>query len=165
VNITKLKFSKWWLAVLWKFTDKEISEIKINSVPNNTKDLCKNTKTIIRLRLGDYRGIFTSTSSRRIFPDNHLAFGELIIVKYSVTSTKRLAAILKIFVLLYSSAGEYNSLIRQISSNIEAVRHPFLGRRRVEEGRRRAGFLGRRKGGGGAEEWGGGGVRWWSVVE
>jgi mRNA-degrading endonuclease RelE of RelBE toxin-antitoxin system len=57
-------------------TDKEISEIKINSVPKNTKDLCKNTKTIIRLRLGDYRGIFTSTSSRRIFPDNHLAFGE-----------------------------------------------------------------------------------------
>jgi mRNA-degrading endonuclease RelE of RelBE toxin-antitoxin system len=67
VNITELKFSKWRLAVLWKFTDKEISEIKINSVPNNTKDLCKNTKTIIRLRLGDYRGIF---------PDNHLAFGE-----------------------------------------------------------------------------------------
>jgi hypothetical protein len=24
-------------------TDKEISEIKINSVPENTKDLCKNT--------------------------------------------------------------------------------------------------------------------------
>ena len=43
-------------------TDKEISEI--NSVPKNTKDLCKNTKTIIRLRLGDYRGIFTSTWSR-----------------------------------------------------------------------------------------------------
>jgi mRNA-degrading endonuclease RelE of RelBE toxin-antitoxin system len=55
-------------------TDKEISEIKINSVPKNTKtDLCKNTKTIIRLRLGDYRGIFTSTSSRRIFPNNHRA--------------------------------------------------------------------------------------------
>jgi mRNA-degrading endonuclease RelE of RelBE toxin-antitoxin system len=54
-------------------TDKEISKIKINSVPKN---LCKNIKTIIRLRLGDYRGIFTSTSSRRIFPDNHLAFGE-----------------------------------------------------------------------------------------
>jgi hypothetical protein len=44
-------------------TDKEISEIKINSVsvPKNTKDLCKNTKTIIRLSLGDYRGIFPST--------------------------------------------------------------------------------------------------------
>jgi hypothetical protein len=41
-------------------TDKEISEIKINSVPKNTEDLCKNTKTIIRLRL----------------PNNHLAFGE-----------------------------------------------------------------------------------------
>jgi mRNA-degrading endonuclease RelE of RelBE toxin-antitoxin system len=57
-------------------TDKEISEIKINAVPKNTKGLRKNTKTIIRLRLGDYRGIFTSTSSRRIFPDNHLTFGE-----------------------------------------------------------------------------------------
>jgi hypothetical protein len=41
-------------------TDKEISKIKINSVPKNTKGLCKNTKTIIRLRLDDYRGIFTS---------------------------------------------------------------------------------------------------------
>jgi hypothetical protein len=57
-------------------TDKEISEIKVNSVPKNTKDFCKNTKTIIRLSLGDYRGIFTSTPSRRIFSDNHLAFGE-----------------------------------------------------------------------------------------
>ena len=47
-----------------KVTDKEISELKINSVPKNTKDLCKNTQTIIRLRLGDYQGIFTSTSSR-----------------------------------------------------------------------------------------------------
>jgi mRNA-degrading endonuclease RelE of RelBE toxin-antitoxin system len=56
--------------------DKEISEIKMNSDQKNTKKLGKNTKTIIRLRLGDYRGIFTSTSSRRIFPDNHLAFGE-----------------------------------------------------------------------------------------
>jgi mRNA-degrading endonuclease RelE of RelBE toxin-antitoxin system len=56
--------------------DKEISEINMNSDHKNTKNLCKNTKTIIRLRLGDYRGIFTSTSSRRIFPDNHLAFGE-----------------------------------------------------------------------------------------
>jgi hypothetical protein len=43
-------------------TDEQISEIKINSVPKNTKDLCKNTQTNIRLRLGDYRGIFTSTS-------------------------------------------------------------------------------------------------------
>jgi hypothetical protein len=32
----------------------------------------------------------------------------------SITSTKRLAAILKISVLLYSPVGEYNSLIRQI---------------------------------------------------
>jgi mRNA-degrading endonuclease RelE of RelBE toxin-antitoxin system len=57
-------------------SDKEISEIKMNSDQKTQKNLCKNTKTIIRLRLGDYRGIFTSTSSRRIFPDNHLAFGE-----------------------------------------------------------------------------------------
>jgi hypothetical protein len=35
--------------------------------------LCKNTKTIIRLRIGDYGGIFTSTW---LFPDNHLGFGE-----------------------------------------------------------------------------------------
>jgi hypothetical protein len=53
--------------------DNEICEIKINSVPKNTKDLCKNTKTIIRLSLADYRVIFTSTSSRWIFPNNHLA--------------------------------------------------------------------------------------------
>jgi hypothetical protein len=57
-------------------TDKEISEIKINSIPKNTKNLCKNTKTIIRRRRGDYQGIFTSTSSWRIFPDNHHAFGK-----------------------------------------------------------------------------------------
>jgi hypothetical protein len=50
-------------------SDKEISEIKMNSDQKNTKKH-KNTKTIIRLRLGDCRGIFTSTSSRRIFPDN-----------------------------------------------------------------------------------------------
>ena len=36
------------------------------------------------------------------------------LISLSVTSTKRLAAILKISVLLYSSVGEYNSLIRQI---------------------------------------------------
>jgi hypothetical protein len=35
----------------------ELCEIKINSVPKTTKDLCKNTKTIIRLRFGDYREI------------------------------------------------------------------------------------------------------------
>ena len=56
-------------------SDKEINEIKMNSDQKNKKNLCNNTKTIIRLRFGDYRGIFTSTSSRRIFPDNHLAFG------------------------------------------------------------------------------------------
>jgi hypothetical protein len=57
-------------------SDKEISEIKMNSDQKNRKKLVQNTKTIIRLRLGNYLGIFTSTSSRRIFPDNHLAFGE-----------------------------------------------------------------------------------------
>ena len=41
-------------------SDKEISEIKINSVLTNTKGLCKNTKTIVRLRFSYYRGIFTS---------------------------------------------------------------------------------------------------------
>jgi hypothetical protein len=57
-------------------TGKEIREIKIKSVLQNAKDLCKNTKTIIRLmRLGDYRGIFTSTSSRRIF-NNYSITGE-----------------------------------------------------------------------------------------
>ena len=39
-------------------SDKEIGKIKINSVLKNTKGLCKNTKTIVRL--SDYRGIFTS---------------------------------------------------------------------------------------------------------
>ena len=48
-----------------EITDIEISEIKIDSVPENTKDLSKNIKTIIRLRLGDYRGIFTSTNIPR----------------------------------------------------------------------------------------------------
>jgi hypothetical protein len=41
--------------------DKEISEIKINSVPKNTTHLCKNTKTIIRL--GEYSPIITSPSA------------------------------------------------------------------------------------------------------
>ena len=38
------------------YSDKEISEIKINSVLTNTKGLCKNTKTIVRLRviIGEY---------------------------------------------------------------------------------------------------------------
>ena len=50
-----------------EITDKEISEIKINSVPKNTKDLRKNTKTIIRirlrLRLGEYSPMITSPSA------------------------------------------------------------------------------------------------------
>jgi hypothetical protein len=45
-------------------SDKEISEIKINSVLTNTKGLCKNTKTIVRLRFSYYRGIFTSIYTR-----------------------------------------------------------------------------------------------------
>jgi hypothetical protein len=63
----KTKIFKMAACRFVEVTDKEIREIKIN---------LKNTKTIIRLRLRDYRGIFTSTSSRRIFPDNHLTFGE-----------------------------------------------------------------------------------------
>ena len=58
-------------------TDNEIGEIKINSVRKNTKDLCKNTQTIILPRHGDFRGIFTSTSSRCVFPDNHPASSHL----------------------------------------------------------------------------------------
>jgi transcription elongation factor GreA-like protein len=63
----KPKFSKWRLAVQARSVekireiDKKIREIKINSVPKNTKVLCKNTKTIMviigeyspRLRLGE----------------------------------------------------------------------------------------------------------------
>jgi mRNA-degrading endonuclease RelE of RelBE toxin-antitoxin system len=66
VNITKTEIFKMAASRFVEVTDKEISEIKINSVPKNTKDLCKNTKTIIRLRLGDYRGyspIITSPSA------------------------------------------------------------------------------------------------------
>jgi hypothetical protein len=33
---------------------REISEIKMNSDQKTQKNLCKNAKTIIRLRLGDY---------------------------------------------------------------------------------------------------------------
>jgi hypothetical protein len=56
-------------------SDKGISEIKMNSDQKNTKKTCAKI-----LRLGDYRGIFTSTSSRRMFPDNHLAFGEQLLI-------------------------------------------------------------------------------------
>jgi hypothetical protein len=35
-------------------------------------------------------------------------------ISLTISSTKRLAAILKISTLLYSAVGEYNSLIRQI---------------------------------------------------
>ena len=75
VNITKQKFSKWWLPVLWKFTDKEISEIKINSISKNTKACEKILKQLFasgsviigeyspRLRLGEYSPIITSPSA------------------------------------------------------------------------------------------------------
>ena len=38
-------------------SNKEISQIKMNSARKIQKNLCKNTKTIIRLRLCDYRGL------------------------------------------------------------------------------------------------------------
>jgi hypothetical protein len=75
VNITKQKFSKWRLPVLWKFTDKEISEIKINSVSKNTKACVKILKQLFasgsgiigdyspRLRLGKYSPTITSPSA------------------------------------------------------------------------------------------------------
>ena len=49
-----MKCSKWRLAVLWKFTDKKISEIKVNSVPK------QNTKTIIRVKI--LKQLFASRS-------------------------------------------------------------------------------------------------------
>jgi hypothetical protein len=54
VNINKIEIYKMAASHFAEVTDKEI--IKINSVPKSTKDWCKNNKTIIRLRLGDYRG-------------------------------------------------------------------------------------------------------------
>jgi hypothetical protein len=47
-----------------EITDKEISEIKINSVQHKTS-LCKNTRTIIHLRLGDYHLDFVSVNIAR----------------------------------------------------------------------------------------------------
>ena len=58
-------------------SDKGISEIKMNSDQKNTKIL---KQLFASGSLGDYRGIFTSTSSRRMFPDNHLAFGEQLLI-------------------------------------------------------------------------------------
>jgi hypothetical protein len=54
-------------------SDKDISEIKMNSDQKNTKSLCKNTKTIIRLRLGDTKKVifyfsFISPSYHVLFP-------------------------------------------------------------------------------------------------
>ena len=51
MNITKTEIYKMAVSRFGKVIGKKISEIKINSVPKN---LCINTKTIIRLRLGDY---------------------------------------------------------------------------------------------------------------
>ena len=47
VNITKPKFANFETEV----TDNQICEIKINSVPKNTKDLCKNTKTFVSVNI------------------------------------------------------------------------------------------------------------------
>jgi hypothetical protein len=64
-------------------TDKEISEIKINSVPKNTIDLCKNTQTaIIRLRLGQLSG------------NIHLDFVSANIPRYSISKASRFFFIL-----------------------------------------------------------------------
>ena len=51
-------------------TDKEISEIKINSVPKNTKDLCKNTKTINRLKAVFQSSYEAPRSSLRVLASN-----------------------------------------------------------------------------------------------
>ena len=48
-------------------TDKEISEIKINSVLKNTKGLCKNTKTIVRLRLSVIIGEYSPLINTRLY--------------------------------------------------------------------------------------------------
>ena len=40
---------------------------------------CNYTKTIIHLRLSEYRGIKTSTSSRFLFANVRFAFGELLL--------------------------------------------------------------------------------------
>jgi tRNA U34 2-thiouridine synthase MnmA/TrmU len=44
----KTKICKMAASHFVEVTDKEISEFKINSVPKNTKDLCKNTVNIPR---------------------------------------------------------------------------------------------------------------------
>jgi hypothetical protein len=78
VNINKIEIFKMAASLFVEVSDKEISEIKMNSDQKNTKKTCAKIlkQLFASCRLGDYRGIFTSTSSRRIFPDNHLAFGE-----------------------------------------------------------------------------------------
>ena len=53
-------------------TDKQISEIKLNLVPKNTNNLCKNTEGIIRVM----QELFASGDYQGKFPNNHLAFGE-----------------------------------------------------------------------------------------
>ena len=70
---------------------------------------------------GEYSPIITEPEANNcfsIFTQVFCVFGTefilISLISLSVTSTKRLAAILKISVLLYSLVGEYNSLIRQI---------------------------------------------------
>jgi hypothetical protein len=69
VNITKLKFSKWRPAVFVDVTDKEIREVKINSVPKTQNTYVKILKQLFasgsviigeyspRLRLGPIRPV------------------------------------------------------------------------------------------------------------
>jgi hypothetical protein len=70
---------------------------------------------------GEYFPIITEPEANNyfsIFTQVFCVFGTefilISLISLSVTSTKWLAAILQISVLLYSPVGEYNSLIRQI---------------------------------------------------
>jgi hypothetical protein len=71
--------------------------------------------TIIRLRLANYREIFTKTkSSRKSLVFFGPAFILISLISLSITSTKRLAVILQISVLLLTCIGECKSLNNQI---------------------------------------------------
>ena len=70
---------------------------------------------------GEYSLVITEPEANNCFSNLHKSFvffGTefilILLICLSVTSTKRLAAISHILVLLYSPVGEYNSLIRQI---------------------------------------------------
>ena len=79
MNTTKAKFGKWRLAYFVEITDKQISEIKINSVPKKTQKTCvKILKQLFAsglaiigeysppLRLGECSPIILTSPSRRI---------------------------------------------------------------------------------------------------